>query len=143
MQSAQVVMESTAVARKAVNDYGLVYISGQGTLGEGPLDAVLPLAQKSLQRLATAVKAAGSEPDDVERITCFLSSLEQYRRRAQAGGVQLRASGPEFRAGAAGAHARRGGVRSGGAAALEYRHGRAHAEPGRSGRRRRSFPRSP
>jgi len=78
MQAAQVVMEATAVARKPVNDYGLVYISGQGASGEGPLDPVLPLAQKSLARIATAVKAAGSEPDDVERVTCFLSALDQY-----------------------------------------------------------------
>jgi enamine deaminase RidA (YjgF/YER057c/UK114 family) len=78
MEAAQVVIESTAVAKKSVNDYGLVYISGQGTLGEGPLDPVLPLAQKSLQRVATAVKAAGSEPDDVQRVTCFLSALDQY-----------------------------------------------------------------
>ncbi len=79
MTAAQVVMESTAVARKPVNEYGLVYISGQGATGAQPLDPVLPLARQSLDRLATAVQAAGSEPDDVRRVTCFLSSLDQYR----------------------------------------------------------------
>lgn len=78
LEAAQVVMESTAVAKKAVNDYGLVYISGQGATAAGPFDPVLPLAEQSLARLATAVKAAGSEPGDVARVTCFLSSLEQF-----------------------------------------------------------------
>jgi enamine deaminase RidA (YjgF/YER057c/UK114 family) len=48
---------------------------------------VLPLAEQSLARLATAVKAAGSQPDDVARVTCFLSSLGQFaevRRLVQA-----------------------------------------------------------
>jgi len=78
LEASQIVMESTAAARKPVNDYGLVYISGQGAYGKSPFDPVLPLAQESLQKLGTAVKAAGSEPDDVERVTCFLSSLDQY-----------------------------------------------------------------
>jgi enamine deaminase RidA (YjgF/YER057c/UK114 family) len=77
LESAQVVMESTAVAKKNVSPYGLVYISGQGASSGGPLDAVLPLAEQSLAHLATAVKAAGSEPGDVARVTCFLSSLGQ------------------------------------------------------------------
>ncbi len=83
---AQVVMESTAVAKKAVNDYGLVYISGQGASANEPLNPVLPLAEQSLARLATAVKAAGSGPEDVARVTCFLSSLDQIaevRRRVE------------------------------------------------------------
>ncbi len=78
MEAAQVVMESTEVAKKAVSEYGMVYISGQGASAAEPLDPVLPLAQKALERLATAVKAAGSEPGDVSRVTCFLSSLDQF-----------------------------------------------------------------
>jgi enamine deaminase RidA (YjgF/YER057c/UK114 family) len=78
LEAAQVVMESTAVAKKDVSPFGLVYISGQGATSGEPLDPVLPLAQQSLARLATAVKAAGSEPADVARITCFLSSLDGY-----------------------------------------------------------------
>ena len=78
LEAAQVVMEATAVAKKDVNQYGLVYISGQGASSSEPLDPVLPLAQQSLARLATAVKAAGSEPGDVARVTCFLSSVAQY-----------------------------------------------------------------
>jgi enamine deaminase RidA (YjgF/YER057c/UK114 family) len=78
LTAAQVVLESTAVARKDVNEYGLVYISGQGASGGGPLDPVVPLVRQSLDRLGTAVKAAGSEPGDVLRVTCFLSSLDQF-----------------------------------------------------------------
>jgi len=61
-----------------VNQYGLVYISGQAASSGEPLDPVLPLAQQSLAHLATAVKAAGSKPEDVVRVTCFLSSLDRY-----------------------------------------------------------------
>jgi enamine deaminase RidA (YjgF/YER057c/UK114 family) len=78
LESAQVVMEATVVAKKDVNQYGLVYISGQGISAGGPLDPVLPLAEQSLARVATAVKAAGSEPGDVARVTCFLSSLTRF-----------------------------------------------------------------
>jgi enamine deaminase RidA (YjgF/YER057c/UK114 family) len=78
LTAAQVVIEATAVAKKNVNQYGLVYISGQAASSDGPLDPVLPLAGQSLARLATAVKAAGSEPGDVARVTCFLSSLDRY-----------------------------------------------------------------
>lgn len=78
LEAAQIVIESTAVARKDVNEFGLVYISGQGASSNQPIDPVLPLAEQSLARLATAVKAAGSEPGDVARVTCFLSSLAQY-----------------------------------------------------------------
>jgi enamine deaminase RidA (YjgF/YER057c/UK114 family) len=86
LETAQVVIESTAMAKKDVNQYGLVYISGQGASSSGPLDPVLPLANQSLVGLATAVKAAGSEPGDVARVTCFLSSLAQVaevRRRVE------------------------------------------------------------
>jgi enamine deaminase RidA (YjgF/YER057c/UK114 family) len=78
LEAAQVVLEATAVAKKDVNQYGLVYISGQGASSGEPLDPVPPLAQQSLARLATAVKAARSEPGDVARVTCFLSSLDRY-----------------------------------------------------------------
>jgi enamine deaminase RidA (YjgF/YER057c/UK114 family) len=78
LEGAQVVMESTAAAKKETNEYGLVYISGQSVAGGGPLDPVTPLVRQSMERLATAVKAAGSEPADVMRVTCFLSSLDYF-----------------------------------------------------------------
>jgi enamine deaminase RidA (YjgF/YER057c/UK114 family) len=78
LEGAQVVIEATAVAKKDVNDHGLVYISALGASAGGPLDPVLPLAEQSVRHLATAVKAARSEPDDVLRVTCFLSSLDNF-----------------------------------------------------------------
>lgn len=86
MEAAQVVMESTAVAKKPVSQYGLVYISGQGASADEPSAPVLPLAGQSLARVATALKAAGSEPEDVTRVTCFLSSLEPYGEVRQLAG---------------------------------------------------------
>jgi enamine deaminase RidA (YjgF/YER057c/UK114 family) len=79
LEGAQVIFESTEVAKKEVNDFGLVFISGQGASSAGPRDPVLPLAEKSLAAVRTAVKAAGSEPGDVLRVTCMLSSLEQVQ----------------------------------------------------------------
>jgi enamine deaminase RidA (YjgF/YER057c/UK114 family) len=77
LEGAQVLLESVAVSKKEVNNFGLVFISGQGATSGNPLDPVEPLAQKSLAGLRTAVKAAGSEPADVLRVTCFLSSLDR------------------------------------------------------------------
>ena len=77
LEGAQVVIESTSVAKKDVNDFGLVFIAGQGASTANPRDAVLPLAHKALADVRTALKAAGSEPADVLRVTCLLSSLEQ------------------------------------------------------------------
>jgi enamine deaminase RidA (YjgF/YER057c/UK114 family) len=76
VDGAQVVFESTAVARKEVNPHGLAFISGQVASSDNPLDPVAPLAAKALDSLRAAVNAAGATPKDVLRVTCFLSSLE-------------------------------------------------------------------
>jgi len=78
MESAQVVFESTEQAKRPAKDFGLVYISGQGISGTQISEPVLPLAKQSMARVATAVEAARSQPGDVVRVTCFLSSLGQY-----------------------------------------------------------------
>jgi enamine deaminase RidA (YjgF/YER057c/UK114 family) len=76
MEGAQVVLEAVAVARKDVYPEGLVFISPSPVFSAGPLDPISPLAEQTLSKLRDAVKAAGSEPADVMRATCFLSSLE-------------------------------------------------------------------
>jgi enamine deaminase RidA (YjgF/YER057c/UK114 family) len=76
MDGAQVIFESTSVSRKEINPQGLAFISGQGAGSNNPLDAVPPLAAKALDNLRAAVRAAGSESQDVVRVTCFLSSLD-------------------------------------------------------------------
>ena len=82
LDGAQVVFESISIAKKDVNGYGLVFISGQGASSNTPRDPVLPLAEKALADVKTAVKASGSDAFDVSRVTCFLSSLD--------GGQQVR-----------------------------------------------------
>ena len=77
MEGAQVVLEAIAAGKKEVNPEGLVFLSAQIASSENPLDPVAPLTTKSLTSLRQAVKAAGSEPGDVVRITCFLSTLEK------------------------------------------------------------------
>jgi enamine deaminase RidA (YjgF/YER057c/UK114 family) len=77
MEGAQVVLEATAAAKRDVNPHGLAFISAQPAMAESPLDAVAPLAANSLASLRQAVQAAGAQPDDVLRVTCFLSSLEK------------------------------------------------------------------
>jgi enamine deaminase RidA (YjgF/YER057c/UK114 family) len=68
LESSQVVLESTSVARKPVNPHGLAFISGQpANVGNaaGPLQAMVP--------------KFGSDPEDVRRVTCFMNSLEQVK----------------------------------------------------------------
>ena len=79
LEGAQVVLEGIAVGRREVSPFGLVFISAQVATSENPLDPVAPLAAKSLEGLRAAVKAAASEPADVLRLTCFLSSLDNLQ----------------------------------------------------------------
>jgi len=77
------VLEAVAAGRKEVSPDGLVFISAQAAVSGNPLDPVPPLTAKSLAALRLAVKAAGSEPGDVLRVTCFLSTLEQVAASRQ------------------------------------------------------------
>ena len=76
LEGAQVVLEAIAAGKKEVNPHGLGFLSAAVAASENPLDPVAPLAAKSLEGLRAAVKEAGSEPADVLRVTCFVSSLE-------------------------------------------------------------------
>ena len=76
LEGAQVVLEAIAAGKKDVNTHGLAFFSAQTATSENPLDAVAPLVGRSLAALRQAVQAAGSEPSDVLRVTCFLSSLD-------------------------------------------------------------------
>jgi enamine deaminase RidA (YjgF/YER057c/UK114 family) len=76
LEGAQVVLEAIAAGKKEVNPHGLVLFSAPVATSENPLDPLAPLAAQSLDRLKRAIKTAGSEPADVVRVTCFLSSLE-------------------------------------------------------------------
>jgi enamine deaminase RidA (YjgF/YER057c/UK114 family) len=76
LDGAQVVLEYTASARKDLHPQGIVYISAQSAISENPTDPVPPLTANALAGLRRSVKAAGSEPEDVLRVSCFFSSLD-------------------------------------------------------------------
>jgi len=77
LEGAQVVIEAVSVARRETNPHGLAYISGQLRAEDQPLRPLAPLAEKSLADLGAALKAAGSTPADMLRVTCFLSALDE------------------------------------------------------------------
>ncbi len=76
LEGAQVVLEAIAAGKKDVNPSGLAFISAETATSDNPLDPVGPLATKALGSLRASVKAAGSAPADVLRVTCFFSSLD-------------------------------------------------------------------
>jgi enamine deaminase RidA (YjgF/YER057c/UK114 family) len=76
LEGAQVVLEAIAAGKKEVNPHGLVFLPAPAALSDNPTDPVAPLAARSLEQLRNAVKEAGSEPADVLKVTCFLSSLD-------------------------------------------------------------------
>ena len=67
LEGQQVLIESTAMERTAVNPNGLAFLSGQ---------AADTLTQ-ALERVHAAVRATGSAAGDVLRVACFVSSLDQ------------------------------------------------------------------
>jgi enamine deaminase RidA (YjgF/YER057c/UK114 family) len=66
MEGAQVVVESIAVDKKAVNPHGLAFLSGQ------PASS----AAKSVEQLETALRGIGLTGSRVLRVTCFVSLIE-------------------------------------------------------------------
>jgi enamine deaminase RidA (YjgF/YER057c/UK114 family) len=75
-EDAQVVLEAIAEGRKETNPQGLAFLAAEPALGDDPAAPVAPLAGKSLASLRAAVRAAGAEPADVLRVSCFLSTLD-------------------------------------------------------------------
>ena len=83
LEGAQVVLEAVSLGRREVSPDGLAFVSAQTEVSENPLEPVAPLTARSLAALRQAVKAAGSQPGDVLRVTCFLSSLDQVAASRQ------------------------------------------------------------
>lgn len=75
-EGAQVVLEAIAESRKEVNPQGLAFFSAQPAEAPDPTAPIAPLADKSLAALGLALKGVGSQPSDVVRVSCFLSSLD-------------------------------------------------------------------
>ncbi len=83
LEGAQVVLEYTGSARKDVHPLGLIFLSAQPAYAENPTEPAAPLTAKSLAALRKTLEAAGSEPADVVRVSCFLSSLENLAASRQ------------------------------------------------------------
>jgi enamine deaminase RidA (YjgF/YER057c/UK114 family) len=96
LEGAQVVLEGIAAGKKEVNPLGLVFVSAQAESAGDPAAPVAPLAAKSLAALDLALKAAGSEPADVTRISCFLSSLDDVAATRQLVEQEYRGAAADF-----------------------------------------------
>jgi enamine deaminase RidA (YjgF/YER057c/UK114 family) len=69
MDGAQVVLESIEVDKRVVNPHGIAFLAGQSA----------PSVAQSLARLTVALSAGGMQSEDVMRVTCFVSSLDEQR----------------------------------------------------------------
>jgi enamine deaminase RidA (YjgF/YER057c/UK114 family) len=76
LAGAQVIIESTAIAKKRVNPYGLAFLSGHLASSPDLNTHIAPLADNSVAGLAGVLHNIGVASQDVVRATCFLSSLE-------------------------------------------------------------------
>ncbi len=87
LDGAQVIFEYVSAARKEVNPQGIAFFSAQPATSDNPLAPAAPLTTQSLAGLRGAIQAAGVEPADILRVTCFFSSLEnlaESRRQVEA-----------------------------------------------------------
>ena len=69
LTGAQIVIEATETEKRTVNPNGIAFISGQDA---GSMT-------QSLDHLKIALAAAGLEPADALRVTCFVSSLDDEK----------------------------------------------------------------
>lgn len=77
LDGAQLVLEATAVEKRAVNPQGLAFFSGQlVTASEEKPRAMLDVASESLANLEKAMAAAAVTGDNILRTTCYVSVLE-------------------------------------------------------------------
>jgi enamine deaminase RidA (YjgF/YER057c/UK114 family) len=71
-----VALEAVMLANKAVNPHGLAFVSGQAGSADKPVPQMLPLAEKALRDLDTLHGGVGITADDVLRVTCLATSLQ-------------------------------------------------------------------
>ena len=76
LTGAQVVLETTSSAKKPVNPAGLLYLKNQEEVVDKPLLPVAPLVARSLERLKASLAAGGGTAQDVLRVTCLTTSLD-------------------------------------------------------------------
>lgn len=76
MVGAQVVLEATGVARKSLNPGGLLFLGNYEEAVNQPLAPLAPLVARSLGRLKATLALAGVAPEEMLRVTCFSTSLD-------------------------------------------------------------------
>jgi enamine deaminase RidA (YjgF/YER057c/UK114 family) len=72
VENAQVVLEITSVARRDVNPWGLLFVSAREHSSETPLQPLGPLAEQSLNDVASVLSGRG----EAVRVTCFTTALD-------------------------------------------------------------------
>lgn len=83
LAGAQVVLEAVAQERKVVNPHGVAFISGQAASEPDPLAPAGPLLERSLEGVRKAVRAAGTDDENVLRVTCFIASFDDWSHLRQ------------------------------------------------------------
>ena len=78
MVGSQIQLEAIIAGKKSVNPNGLGFLAGMGGTAKDPQSKLNELTTKAITDLRTAAKFAGSEPVDMLRVTCLLSSLDHY-----------------------------------------------------------------
>jgi enamine deaminase RidA (YjgF/YER057c/UK114 family) len=78
LEGAQVVLEAIASAAKPLQQNGLAFLSARAETSANPLDPVEPLIERSLESLRQSVQASGAASSDMARVTCFVSSFENF-----------------------------------------------------------------
>lgn len=79
-EGAQVVLEAVAQDRKPVNPHGVAFVSAQSARVGQPLQPLAPLANQVVERMKIALDAAGVQPADVLRVTCYLTALDEVEQ---------------------------------------------------------------
>jgi enamine deaminase RidA (YjgF/YER057c/UK114 family) len=72
VENAQVVLEITSVAKRDVNPLGLLFVSAREHSAEKPLQPLGPLADQSLNDIASSLSGRG----EAVRVTCFTTALD-------------------------------------------------------------------
>lgn len=76
LETAQVSIETVAVAKRDVNPYGLIFVAPREYAVEQRYKPLAPLAEKTLADIAAALNGRG----ELLRMTCYVSAIEESSR---------------------------------------------------------------
>jgi enamine deaminase RidA (YjgF/YER057c/UK114 family) len=75
VENAQVVLETTSVAKRDLNPFGLLFVAAREHSSAEPLQPLGPLADQSLNDIAALLSGRG----EALRVTCFTTALDSAR----------------------------------------------------------------